>query len=410
MAQPPTTYFVSAIANGEDWRDLCKTVLAEIEPHRASGFEPNIGFLYVTEELSEDAGAILTLMKSVTGIKAWAGCVTRGVCGTGVEYFDEPAISVMVGSLPKEAVHGFQAAAPNFKKLYTDLQSWLDLHDPVLAIVHADPRADMHPAQAIEEIETIAGAFMVGGLAAASGHSVLSDSAAACGVAGLILSQDVPVATCLSQGCIPMGPLREITRLEGLSIAALDGENPFDAFGSDMKAMTEQRLQLTADDILNMKPEALPENFKRLISGDAHVAFPVAGSDQNDFTVRNISSMDPETGKLSVMSERPEVGQKIMFVYRDDETVRADLSHTLVNLRARVLHDHGVFAPKGALYVSCVARAGVKFSGNPDGEPGGEMALIREILGDVPVAGFYANGEISNNRLYGYTGVLTLFL
>jgi small ligand-binding sensory domain FIST len=26
----------------------------------------------------------------------------------------------------------------------------------------------------------------------------------------------------------------------------------------------------------------------------------------------------------------------------------------------------------------------------------------------VPLAGFFANGEISHNRLYGYTGVLTL--
>ncbi len=38
------------------------------------------------------------------------------------------------------------------------------------------------------------------------------------------------------------------------------------------------------------------------------------------------------------------------------------------------------------------------------------MRLIRDELGDLPLAGFYANGEISNNRLYGYTGVLALFL
>jgi small ligand-binding sensory domain FIST len=39
-----------------------------------------------------------------------------------------------------------------------------------------------------------------------------------------------------------------------------------------------------------------------------------------------------------------------------------------------------------------------------------EMKLVREELGDLPVAGFYANGEISHTRLYGYTGVLTVFL
>jgi len=40
-----------------------------------------------------------------------------------------------------------------------------------------------------------------------------------------------------------------------------------------------------------------------------------------------------------------------------------------------------------------------------------ELSAVADALGeDVPVIGFFANGEISNNRLYGYTGVLTLIL
>ena len=35
--------------------------------------------------------------------------------------------------------------------------------------------------------------------------------------------------------------------------------------------------------------------------------------------------------------------------------------------------------------------------------------LIREALGEFPLIGFFANGEISRDRLYGHTGVLTLF-
>jgi small ligand-binding sensory domain FIST len=34
---------------------------------------------------------------------------------------------------------------------------------------------------------------------------------------------------------------------------------------------------------------------------------------------------------------------------------------------------------------------------------------LRDTLGDIPVAGIFCNGEISNARLYGYTGVLALF-
>jgi small ligand-binding sensory domain FIST len=59
---------------------------------------------------------------------------------------------------------------------------------------------------------------------------------------------------------------------------------------------------------------------------------------------------------------------------------------------------------KGGIYISCVARGPHMF-----GELNAEMQIVRSILGDVPVIGLYANGEISNNRLYSYTGVLTLF-
>jgi small ligand-binding sensory domain FIST len=60
--------------------------------------------------------------------------------------------------------------------------------------------------------------------------------------------------------------------------------------------------------------------------------------------------------------------------------------------------------PRGGVYVSCLGR-GVNLFG-PDAA---ELKQIQAALGDVPIVGFYANGEISQDRLYGYTGVLTLF-
>ena len=63
---------------------------------------------------------------------------------------------------------------------------------------------------------------------------------------------------------------------------------------------------------------------------------------------------------------------------------------------------HGI---RGGIYVSCVARGEALF-----GDAGHEMALIKANLGDFPLVGFYANGEIARDTLYGYTGVLTLFI
>ena len=64
-------------------------------------------------------------------------------------------------------------------------------------------------------------------------------------------------------------------------------------------------------------------------------------------------------------------------------------------------HDRPI---RGAIYVSCTGRGGPHF-----GAPSAELQIVRRALGDVPLIGFFANGEIAHHRLYGYTGVLTVF-
>jgi small ligand-binding sensory domain FIST len=59
----------------------------------------------------------------------------------------------------------------------------------------------------------------------------------------------------------------------------------------------------------------------------------------------------------------------------------------------------------GAIYVSCAGRGGPHF-----GAPSAELQLIRHALGDVPLVGFFAGGEIAHQHVYGYTGVLTVFV
>jgi small ligand-binding sensory domain FIST len=59
---------------------------------------------------------------------------------------------------------------------------------------------------------------------------------------------------------------------------------------------------------------------------------------------------------------------------------------------------------QGAIYVSCAGRGGPHFGG-----PSAELQIVRHALGDVPLVGFFAAGEIAHHHLYGYTGVLTVF-
>ena len=115
--------------------------------------------------------------------------------------------------------------------------------------------------------------------------------------------------------------------------------------------------------------------------------------------MRNLVGLDSERGLVAV-GDLVDTGSKLMFCRRDRRSAAEDMSRMLDSIRS------GLFSrPKGALYFSCLGRGASLF-----GETSREVGMIREALGDVPLAGFFCNGEISHNRLYGYTGVLTLFL
>jgi small ligand-binding sensory domain FIST len=89
----------------------------------------------------------------------------------------------------------------------------------------------------------------------------------------------------------------------------------------------------------------------------------------------------------------------IMFCRRDADTAREDMTRMLNSIR------EGLYsAPRGAVYYSCLGRGASLFGRNSE-----ELRMIESALGNFPLVGFFCNGEISHDRVYGYTGVLTLF-
>jgi len=89
----------------------------------------------------------------------------------------------------------------------------------------------------------------------------------------------------------------------------------------------------------------------------------------------------------------------VQFCRRDGAAAEKDLVRMVADVKRRSSGE-----PRGALYFSCLARGANLF-----GEKGRELELIERELGPIPLVGFFCNGEISHDRLYGYTGVLTLF-
>ena len=415
MSLYTSSQFASTAASGTDWRDTSRKVLETLEGARTEGDGFNFGFLYISDMLAEDAQSIVNLFRSVLNIENWVGSVGIGVCGVGEDLIDLPAISVMIGNFeagqfcffPKPDNTAPEGSAPH------DLEAWLKTNDPMLAMVHGNPLAEEDPAYTLQQFAAMTGGFLVGGLSSARGkHFQILGGVVNGNLSGVVFSQNIPVATSISQGCDPIGPAHVITKGDEHTIRELDGRSAVEVFEDDLRSMTIKKIDKDPNEIILDDPDHIPEEFQTLIKGEMHVAFPVPGTDQNDYLVRNIIGMDPDEGTISV-AQQVAYGDNILFVRRDDNTVKSDLSSVLLKLRERVIRDTGGFNPKAAIYVSCVARAFSNFGPDAQGQPpipSGEMALVREIIGDVPLAGFYAGGEISNARLYGYTGVLTLFL
>ena len=344
----------------------------------------NLGIVYVSEPAASVLPQLVRRLAAETGIASWVGGVGLGICGAGGEVYDRPAATVMTATLPPDSFRVFAPTDDPASDLPRDHASWIEATQPILALVHADPRCpDL--ARAAIDAGTASGAFLVGGLVSHQCENPLVARAAAAaggvgngGLAGLMLAPEVSVATALTLGCSPIGPVRRIDEARDNIVMQIDGRPALNAFLDDIGP-------------------ALAQDLRRL-GGVIFAGLPVAGSDTGDYLVRNLMGIDPGRGWMALAADVAP-GDPILFCRRDPDSARQDLVRMLRQLGGRLRGP-----PKGGVYVSCIARGAALF-----GEPGVETALIRETLGDFPLVGFFANGEISRDRLYGHTGVLTLF-
>jgi len=344
-----------------------------------------LGILYVSEPVAAALPDLIDELAAGTGIADWVGGVGLGVCGAGEEVYDRPAAAVLTAAVPADQFRIFRSTGDPAADLPRHHGKWIEAVQPMLALVHADPRCpDL--LRATVDAGTATGAFLVGGLVShRTGATLVARSAGsndsglgAGGMAGLMLAPGVGVATALSQGCVPIGPVRRIDEARDNVVMVIDGRPALDVFREDIGPQLAQDL--------------------RRVGGIIFAGLPVAGSDTGDYLVRNLMAIDPGQGWI-VLGAEVSPGDPIVFCRRDPESAKQDLTRMVRQLAGRLSGP-----PKAGVYVSCVARGISLF-----GEEGVEATVIRETLGEFPLVGFFANGEISRDRLYGHTGILTLF-
>ncbi|MHB8742872.1 MAG: FIST signal transduction protein [Sulfuricaulis sp.] len=367
--------FRIAHASSPEWHQAANSCLGQLG---SIPVEASLGFLYVTDHLTAQLPQILAFFKDQTDIQHWVGSVGIAVCATSREYHDLPAISVMIADFPPDSFRVFPTIKSDINE-FSESQIWCQRADAQFAVVHGDPRNPKTPVFIAELAEAINGGFLVGGLTSSRGPSFqIAGGLTEGGVSGVVFSSRIPVATAHTQGCMPLGKKHEITECQNNIAIRIDNRPALDVFNEEV------------GDILARDPSRA--------AGYIFAGFPIKGSDTGDYIVRNLVGIDTEN-KLLAVGDYLNAGDTIMFCRRDIRTAYEDLIRMLHDIKRRLTRP-----PKGGVYYSCLGRGAHMFGENSE-----ELKTIRQELGDIPLVGFFANGEISHNRLYGFTGVLTLF-
>jgi small ligand-binding sensory domain FIST len=368
--------FRAGHAAGNGWRDVAGALAKQLGSGDANA--PGLGFLYLTEELAGDAAAVLTFLRERTGVIDWVGAVGFGVAAQRTEYFNEPAGAALVAPFPSSRYRMLHSIVTDRPGQAADAaRAFSGGATAPLAIVHGDATNATIP-EIVAGLADESGAFLAGGLTALASRAQIADEVTGGGLSGVMLAPGVGAVTGLSQGCTPIGPSHVITDGRANVLVELDRRPSLDVFVEDIGR--DLALEL--------------ERAGRMV----HVALSVPGSDRGDYLVRNLTGIDPDRGLIAI-GDTIDTGQALTFCMRNRDTATADIRRMASDMAARLGGP-----PSAGLYFSCVARGPNLF-----GPKSREMTLIADALGDFPVAGFYANGEIFNHRLYGYTGVLVLF-
>ncbi len=406
-------------ATHPQWHMAAALVLAQLRAQMVlPGYAraPALGLLYITDHYAAAAQEILEFLGAeLPQVTDWSGTVGVGIASNNVEYFDEPALAVMLCDLPSDQYRVFSGVAP--------LGLGFDAHT---ALVHADSNAP----DVGELIAEMAGrthtGYLFGGLAssrtqsvqfAVGGNGNIKGHGAASGVfsgglSGVAFAEGVNLVSRVTQGCQPVAPVREITGVDGHVLTALDGRPALDVLMDDLGVSLE-------------RPRAALAKVRATLVGlsdSGSDSVNRTGNFGSDVIVRHIVGLDPARKGVAI-AEVAESGMRLAFCQRNVSAARADLIRICAEIREELEPEEiplsvatvlaaaeADAAPNaarrmaGAIYVSCSGRGGPHF-----GAPSAELQIVRRALGDVPLVGFFAGGEIARHHLYGYTGVLTVF-
>ena len=337
-------------------------VVAFVSPHHAATFDELPG-----------------LVRAALGGGLLLGCSAGGVIGAGRELEEQPGLSLTAATLPEVTISPFHLEAPERPPTrHDEAPTFILLPDPFTF----DVDEMLHLLDAAWPDSTVIGGLASGARTPGANALYLGDAIHRRGLVAVALTGNVVVDTIVAQGCRPIGEPMFVTRSERNVIHELDGRRA----GAVLQELYERS---TADD-RGLFRHSL---FLGVVMREDRQQYG-----QGDFLIRNVMGIDGKTGAL-VVGTLARDGMVVQFHLRDADTSAADLDALLTRYRGE---------PAGALLFSCLGR-GKHLYGAPDHD----TDAFRRHAGDVPLGGFFCNGEIGPVQgityLHGYTSAFGLF-
>ena len=359
------------------------------------GGAPDLAIVFLSADHSSNDVDIAGELHARLGTQHIIGCSGESIVATGKEVEGASAVSLWLARLPgvtATTMHLSFVRAPEGGSLVGWPHSLTDAW-PADAVMLALGDPYSFPAELLLQLvnDEHPGVPVVGGMASAAsspGENLLicGEKSFHEGAVAVLLHGPIRVRTLVSQGCRPIGEPFVITKADRNVILQLGGMPAY------------QRLIEVY--------QTLATSEQDMVRRGLHVGRVVTEYqdkfEQGDFLVRNVVGVEEETGGIAI-GDYVRVGQTVQFHVRDADTADAELRQLL----ALAKHDSANHWAGGLLF-TCNGRGTRLFS-----EPHHDAAAIRDAFGDIPVAGFFAAGELGpvggHNFIHGFTASLALF-
>jgi len=353
---------------------------------REIGTNASLGVIFLTQEWRLHLEDTLELIRLHGHVPQLVGCSGWGVIGSRREIEQEPGFSLILFSLPADSFCVLQISEAQMEES-TGADHWraatgLSAGDVTSWIVLANPHFGGTEGWLEEWNAAYPRIPILGGLASSSNSEIflLKDGEVTTApVLAIALKRGLQVRSLVSQGCRPIGDPSPITKAEQNLILEIGNLPAYQALEAAFLSIpAEQRLSVRNNLFLGLAVSEYIEDFKR-----------------GDFLIRNILGADPQLGALAV-GAHPRVGQTVQFQLRDSKAAREDLIMAAESVKS------GLSGPIGILLFSCAGRGKGLF-----GRSDHDAETLANILGNIPLAGFFCNGEIGpiggKAFLHGYT-------